>query len=70
MKRFASIIFTLLLVVNANAQVEQPRSKFELGVAGGMNFSSMEFQPSIRQNFLNGWEEALTYVIQARNISA
>lgn len=55
MKRFASIIFTFLLVVHANAQVEQPRSRFEMGVAGGMNFSSMEFQPSIRQNFLNGY---------------
>ena len=55
MKRFASIIFTFLLVVHANAQVEQPRCRFEMGVAGGMNFSSMEFQPSIRQNFLNGY---------------
>jgi hypothetical protein len=55
MKRLASIIFALLLVVCANAQVEQPRKRFELGVAGGMNFNSMEFQPSIRQNFLNGW---------------
>ena len=46
---------TLLYVVCVNAQVEEPRNRFELGVAGGMNINSMEFQPSIRQKFLNGW---------------
>lgn len=55
MKRFASIIFILLSVFYAKAQVEEPRSRFEIGVAGGMNINKMEFQPSIRQKFLNGW---------------
>lgn len=55
MKKFISIITILFIVVSANAQVEEPRSRFELGVAGGMNFNSMEFQPSIRQKLLNGW---------------
>lgn len=55
MKRLILIISALFCVICANAQVEEPRSKFELGVAGGMNINSMEFQPSIRQKFLNGW---------------
>lgn len=55
MKRITFIILTLLYVVCVNAQVEEPRNRFELGVAGGMNINSMEFQPSIRQKFLNGW---------------
>lgn len=55
MKRITLIILTLLSVVCINAQVEEPRNRFELGVAGGMNINSMEFQPSIRQKFLNGW---------------
>lgn len=59
MKKITSIIFILLSVVCARAQVEEPRSRFELGVAGGMNINSMEFQPSIRQKFLNGWAGGL-----------
>ena len=50
-------IFTLLLMTlctGANAQVESPRSILEIGVAGGMNLSRMEFQPSIRQKLQQG----------------
>ena len=49
-----------MLVVCVNAQVEQPRRRFEMGVAGGMNFNSIEFQPQIRQKFLNGYGGGLT----------
>lgn len=59
MKRFASTILILLSFVCANAQIEEPRSRLELGVAGGMNINSMEFQPSIRQKFLNGYSGGL-----------
>ena len=38
----------------ATAQVESPRSSLEVGVAGGMNLSRMELQPSIRQGFRQG----------------
>lgn len=55
MKRITFVILTLLSIFCVNAQVEEPRNRFELGVAGGMNINSMEFQPSIRQKFLNGW---------------
>ena len=55
MKKIASIILILLSLTCAKAQVEEPRSKFEVGVAGGMHINSMEFQPSIRQKFLSGW---------------
>ena len=60
MKRVTSIIFTLLFAICANAQVEEPRSRFEVGVAGGTNINKMEFQPSIRQKFLHGWGGGLT----------
>lgn len=59
MKKIISIIFALLFAVYANAQVEEPRSRFEIGAAGGMNFNSIEFQPSIRQKFINGWNGGL-----------
>lgn len=55
MKKIALTILVLLSFICANAQVEEPRSRFELGVSGGMNINNMEFQPSIRQKFLNGW---------------
>ena len=54
MKRITSLILTLLFAVCVNAQVEEPRSHLEIGVTGGMNFNNMEFQPTIRQKFLNG----------------
>ena len=54
MKRLLTIIAILLLSLGATAQVEQPRSILEVGVSGGLNLNSMEFQPSIRQNMLNG----------------
>lgn len=50
-------ITALLLAMTgiaATAQVESPRSCLEVGVAGGMNFSRMESQPSIRQGLRQG----------------
>ena len=38
----------------ATAQVESPRSCLEVGIAGGMNLSRMELQPSVRQGFRQG----------------
>ena len=55
MRRIVSAILVIFSVACASAQVEEPRSRFELGVAGGMNINSMEFQPSIRQKMLNAW---------------
>jgi hypothetical protein len=55
MRRTVTILFALILAVTAHAQVEQPRSRLEIGVAGGMNLNKMEFQPSIRQKYLDGW---------------
>ena len=55
MKKITLTILVLLSFICAKAQVEEPRSRFELGVSGGMNINNMEFQPSIRQKFLNGW---------------
>ena len=50
-------ITALLLAMTgavATAQVESPRSSLEVGVAGGMNLSRMETQPSIRQGLRHG----------------
>ena len=50
-------IAALLLAMTgtaATAQVESPRSSLEVGVAGGMNLSRMETQPSIRQGLRHG----------------
>ncbi len=54
MRRVFTILTVLLFAIGANAQIEQPRNILEIGVAGGMNLSSMEFQPSIRQKMKNG----------------
>ena len=59
MKRIASLILTLLFGICAKAQIEEPRNHLEVGVSGGMNINSMEFQPSIRQKFLNGMSGGL-----------
>ena len=60
MKKITLIILVLLSFICANAQVEEPRSRLELGVAGGMNFSRMEFQPSIRQKLIGGYNGGLS----------
>lgn len=54
--RRITVILTLLLSVafNLQAQVEEPRRLLEIGVAGGMNMSNMDLQPSMRQKMLNG----------------
>lgn len=54
MKRFIPFIAILFLSLNVCAQIESPRNILEIGVAGGLNMSKMDVQPTIRQNLLNG----------------
>ena len=54
MKRFLTISIVLLLSISIKAQIEHPRHILEFGVAGGMNLNKMEFQPTVRQTYLNG----------------
>ena len=56
MKKRLHIIALLLTMActAATAQVESPRSCLEVGIAGGMNLSRMELQPSVRQGFRQG----------------
>ncbi len=54
MKKFIPFIAILFLSLNAYAQIELPRNILEIGVAGGLNMSKMDVQPTIRQNLLNG----------------
>ena len=54
MKRFLTISIVLLLSISIKAQIVQPRHILEFGVAGGINLNKMEFQPTVRQTYLNG----------------
>ena len=54
MKRILTTIIAITLALGIQAQVEEPRSILEIGVAGGLNMSKMEFQPTIRQFYLQG----------------
>lgn len=54
MRRILIILLASLLATGVEAQIEQPRNILEVGFAGGLNMNSMEFQPTIRQTYLNG----------------
>lgn len=54
MKRILTTIIAITLALGINAQVEEPRNILEIGVAGGINLSQMDFQPTIRQFNLQG----------------
>lgn len=55
MKRTILFLATLLCAIGIKAQVEEPRNILEVGVAGGLNMSQMDIQPTIRQKYLNGF---------------
>ncbi len=54
MKRIIHFISAILFATTLSAQIEQPRNILEVGVAGGLNLSKMDIQPSIRQKYRNG----------------
>ena len=54
MKRILTTIIAIAIAIATKAQIEEPRNIFELGVSGGLNLSSMEFQPTVRQFRLQG----------------
>ena len=54
MKRILTTILAITLALGIKAQIEEPRNILEIGVAGGLNLSKMEFQPTIRQFYLQG----------------
>ena len=60
MRRIIGIIATILFATNVSAQIEEPRNILEIGVAGGLNLNSMEFQPTIRQKMFNGINGGIT----------
>ena len=59
-KRITAIVAALLVSVAAWAQIEEPRNILEVGVAGGLNMSRMDIQPTVRQKLLNGANGGLT----------
>lgn len=54
MKRIISLTISFIISLSVWAQVEEPRNILEIGVAGGLNLSQMDIQPSIRQKYLSG----------------
>ena len=63
MKRNFYIIAMLLATFSTTcikAQVESPRSMLEIGISGGANLNRMEFQPSIRQKLLQGYNGGIS----------
>ena len=54
MKRILITITAIILTLSIKAQIEEPRNILEIGVAGGLNLSSMDFQPTVRQFNLKG----------------
>lgn len=52
--RILTLLTALIVSIAANAQVEEPRNILEIGVAGGLNMSQMDIQPTIRQKYING----------------
>lgn len=59
MKRVLPFLFAVLFSHFICAQVEEPRSMLDIGVAGGVNINRMEIQPIIRQFFHPGFNGGL-----------
>lgn len=68
MKRQAIIVAACLSVLSAlplHAQLQDERSNFAVGVNGGVNLSSVSFQPSVEEGYLIG----PTFGVTARYVS-
>lgn len=61
----SAIICSCLFAQNTSAQLFDQRRNFSIGVNGGVNLSSVDFNPKIQQNTLNG----MSYGITARYMS-
>ena len=57
---FIAIITCGLLPVSVNAQLQDQRRNFAVGINGGVNLSTVSFQPSIKQGKLVGPEFGVT----------
>lgn len=60
MNRIFTTITILIISLGAYAQVEEPRNMLEIGIAGGANFSSMDFQPTVRQKKIPGFNGGIS----------
>lgn len=60
MKGFAIGILACMFAFPAMAQVGELRNNWAIGVNGGLNMSSVSFEPSIKQNSKNGMAMGLT----------
>lgn len=56
----ATAILLLIASVNTSAQVGEPRNNVAIGINGGLNYSKVSFQPTIKQNNQMGVVGGLT----------
>lgn len=59
-KKLGLLVLALLLALPAAAQLGEERHNFAIGVNGGLNMSSVSFQPKIKQNSLKGMALGVT----------
>lgn len=59
-KHISTLALACLFALPAAAQLGEERHNFAIGVNGGMNMSSVSFDPKIKQNSLNGMAGGIT----------
>lgn len=59
-KNLGLVALALTFALPAAAQLGEERHNFAVGVNGGINMSSVSFQPKIKQNSLNGMSMGVT----------
>ena len=59
-KKFGLLVLTLLFALPAAAQLGEERHNFAVGINGGLNMSSVSFNPKIKLNTLNTMSMGVT----------
>ena len=59
-KNFGLLVLTLLFALPAAAQLGEERHNFAVGINGGLNMSSVSFNPKIKLNTLNTMSMGVT----------
>ena len=57
--RLSALLFGLLTSLSLHAQLGDLRNNFSIGFGGGINMSSVSFNPSVKQNSLSGIQGGL-----------
>ena len=59
-KNFGLLVLALLFALPAAAQLGEERHNFAVGINGGLNMSSVSFNPKIKLNTLNTMSMGVT----------